>query len=77
MLVHLNNKRTPHDTAGVVYHILCKDCPKVYTVETGRRFGIREEERCKDVDLVREKKFTRARRKEPVEEYFAPVQSYH
>ena len=62
MLVHSKDKRTPHDTAGVVYQISCKDCPNVYTEETGRRFS-------KDVDSVGEKKFTRARRKESVEEY--------
>ena len=31
--------------------------------------GVREKEHCKDVDSVGKKKFTRARRKELVEEY--------
>ena len=73
MLVHLKDKRTPHNTAGVVYQIPCKDCPKVYTGETGRRFSVREKEHSKDVDSVREKKFTRARRKESVEKYHPSV----
>ena len=33
MLVNLKNKRTPHDTAGVVYQIPSKDYTKVYTGE--------------------------------------------
>ena len=69
MIVHRKNKRTPHGTAGVVDQIPCKDCLKVYTGETGRRCGIRKKEHRKDVDSIREKKYTRARRKESVEEY--------
>ena len=60
MLVHTKDKRTHHDTAGIVYPISCKDYVKVYTGETGRRFDIREKEHHKDVDSVRDKKFTRA-----------------
>ena len=51
------------DTSGVVYQMPCKDCPKVYTGETGRQFGIRKKEHRKDVDSVGNKKFTWARRK--------------
>ena len=69
MLVHPKDKRTPHDTEDVVYRIPCKDCPKVYTGETDRRYGIREKEHHKDVDSVGKKKYTRARRKESVDEY--------
>ena len=69
MLVYRKDKRTPHDTAGVVYQIPCKDCPKVYTGKTVRKYGIREKEHHKDVDSVREKKYTRARRKDSVKEY--------
>ena len=77
LLVHLKDKRTPHDTAGVVYQIPCKDCTKVYTGETGRRYGIREKEHRKDVDSVEDKRFTRARRKESVEEYHPSALTDH
>ena len=69
MLVYLLNQRTPHDTACIVYQIPCKDCPKVQTRETGRRYGIREREHHKDVDSVGDNKYTRTRRKESLEEY--------
>ena len=41
----------------------------MYRGEKGRRFGAREKEHHKDVDSVGEKKFTKERRKESVEEY--------
>ena len=41
----------------------------MYTGETGRRYSVREKEHLKDVNSVGEKKFTRARRNESVEEY--------
>ena len=37
MLVHLKDKRTPQENAGVVYQIPCKYCPGVYTGEMERR----------------------------------------
>ena len=77
MLVHQKDKKTPHDTAGVVYQISCLDCPKVYTGETGRRYSITEKEHRKDVDSVGEKKFTRARRKESVAEYHPSALTDH
>ncbi len=64
MLVHPKDKREPEETAGVVYQILCRDCPSVYTGETGRRYGARVKEHKKDVLSVSEKKFTRSQRKE-------------
>ena len=67
----------PHDTAGIVYQIPCKDCPEVYTGETGRRYSVREKEHCKDVDSVEEKKCTRSRRKESVEEYHPSALTGH
>ena len=45
-----------------------KDLP-MDTGETGRRYGVREKEHRKYVDSVGENKFTRARRKESVEDY--------
>ena len=77
MLVHPEDKRTPHDTAGVVYQISCMDCPKVYTGETGRRYSITKKEHRKDVDSVGKKKFTRARRKESVAEYHPSALTDH
>ena len=68
-LVHRKDKRTPHDISGIIYQIICKDCTKVYTGETGRRYGIRLKEHRKDVDSVEDKRFTRVRRKESLEEY--------
>ena len=56
---------------------LAKDSPNVYTGETGRRFGIIEKEHHKDVDSVGEKKFTRVRRKESVEEYHPSALTDH
>ena len=41
----------------------------MYTGETGRIYRVREKEHHKVMDSVGEKKFTRARRKESVEEY--------
>ena len=77
MLVHTKDKRTPHDTARVVYQIACKDCPKLYTEETSRRFSIREKAHHKDVDSIGDKKFTRARRKESLEEYHPSAPTDH
>ena len=62
-LVHPKDKRPPHDTAGVVYEIPCKDCDKVYVGETGRRFGVREREHKKDVEQLEGVKYTRSQRK--------------
>ena len=42
MLVHLKDKRMPHENSGVVYQVLCKDCKDIYTVETERRYRIEE-----------------------------------
>ncbi len=77
LLVHPKDKRKPHDTAGVVYQIPCKDCPKVYTGETGRRYGERVKEHITDVDSVKEKKFTRLRKKESESEYHPSAMTDH
>ena len=50
MLVHWKDKREVRDMAGVVYQILCKDCPKVYMGKTGRQFGTGEKEHKRDVN---------------------------
>ena len=44
LLVHPKDKRSPKETADVVYSIPCKDCDCVYVGETGRRLGMREKE---------------------------------
>ena len=49
MLVYPKDKWTSQESAKVVYKILCKYCPKVYTGETGRRFGAMEKYDKKDV----------------------------
>ena len=77
LLVHPKDKRAPQETAGVVYQVPCGDCPKVYTGETGRRYGVREKEHKKDVDSLRELKFTRARRKESETEFHQSALTDH
>ena len=68
MLVHLKDKRTPQENAGVVYQVPCKDCPSVYTGETERGYGVREKEHQRDVRSLEEVKFTQARTKDSVSE---------
>ena len=63
LLVHPKDKRTPQETAGVVYSIPCRDCEKVYVGETARKFGEREKEHKKDTTIVEDRKFTRTQRK--------------
>ena len=77
MLVHPKDKRAPQEQAGVVYQIPCKDCSKVYTGETGRRFGMREKEHRKDVNSVVDLKFTRSRKKDSTSEYHPSALTDH
>ena len=67
MLVHLKDKRTPQENAGVMYLIPCNDFPCVYTGETERSSGMREmreKEHQQDVRSLEEVKFTWARKKD-------------
>ena len=47
-----------------MYQIPCKDCPQIYTGETGRRFGVREKEHKSDVKTLEDKQYTRSRKKQ-------------
>ena len=47
----------------MVYSIPCKDCPKQYIGETGRKYSVREKEHQKDTAQLEGKKFTRAQKK--------------
>ena len=67
--VHPKDKRTPHDTASVVYQGL----PEGVHRRDRQEIRDREKDHRKDVDSVGENKFTRARRKESVEEYNPPT----
>ena len=62
ILVHPKDKTSPQENAGVVYQVPCKACPGVYTGETEKRYGVREEHK-RDVRSLEEVKFTRARKK--------------
>ena len=61
LLVHPKDKRSAQDAAGVVYSIPCKDCPKVYIGETGRKYGVKEKKHMKDVKQLEGVNYTRAR----------------
>ena len=60
-MVHPKDKRSAQDAAGVVYSIPCKDCPKVYIGETGRKYGVKEKKHMKDVKQLEGVNYTRAR----------------
>ena len=77
LLVHPKDKRSPQDTASVIYQIPCKDCTKVYTGETGRKYGIREKEHRKDVESIASQKFTRSRKKDSVSDYHPSALTDH
>ena len=49
-LVHPKDKRDITENAGVLYNIPCKQCPRVYIGETGRRLGVRLKEHRDDVE---------------------------
>ena len=49
LLVHPKDMRSPCDTVEIVYLIPCKQNLMVYVGETGRRYGVREQEYMKDV----------------------------
>ena len=63
-MVHPKNKCEVRDTAGMVYQIPCKDCPKIYTGVTRRKYGAQEKEHKGDMNTLDEVKFTRSRKKD-------------
>ena len=77
MLVHPKDKRTSQESERVVYKIPCKDCPNVYTCETGRRVGAREKEDRKDVASIMDKKYTRSITKDSVSELHSSALTDH
>ena len=68
LLVHPKDKQDINKTCGVIYDIQCKECKKSYIGETGRVFGTRLKEHQKDSKKVKQRKFTRAQRKESLTE---------
>ena len=69
LLVHPKDKRSAQDLARVVYSIPCKDCPKVYIGETGKRYGVREKEHMKDVKQLEGVNYTRTKKRESLTEH--------
>ena len=67
-LVHPKDKIEATKTCDCVYEIPCKNCKKSYIGETGRPFGVRLKEHLKESEKITERKFTRAVRKESVDE---------
>ena len=51
------------DTVEVVYQVSCKQCPKTYIGETGRKLGIRIKEHRDDVGQSDQSHYTRSQRK--------------
>ena len=68
ILVHPKDKRDDQETCDCVYEVPCKNCKQVYIGETGRPFGTRLEEHKKEAEKIAEKKYTRAARKDSVDE---------
>ena len=67
-LVHPKDKRETAQTCDCIYEISCKNCNKTYVGEIGRAFGTRLKEHMKDAEKVNSRRYTRASRKDSVEE---------
>ena len=68
LLVHPKDKIDQLQTCECVYEIPCKNCKKSCVGETGRAFGIGLNEHRKEAEQMASNKFTRATRKDSVEE---------
>ena len=66
LLVHPKDKIDALQTCDCVYEIPCQTCNKTYIGETGRKFETRLNEHRKDVEKVKDTKYTRAKRLESV-----------
>ena len=77
LLVHPKDKIDQLQTCECVYEIPCKNCKKSYVGETGRAFGIRLNEHRKEAEQMSSKKFTRATRKDSVEEMHKSATTDH
>ena len=62
-LVHPKDKRPLGDTVEAVYKISCKQCPKTYVGETGRKLSVRLKEHREDVEKASQAIYTRSQRK--------------
>ena len=60
-----------------VYEILCKNCNKSYVGETGRAFGKRLNEHKKEAKKIAIRKYTRATRKDSLDEIHKSAISAH
>ncbi|XP_072022566.1 uncharacterized protein [Amphiura filiformis] len=68
LLVHPKDKIDTLQTCDCVYEIPCLTCNKTYIGETGRKFQTRLNEHRKDVEKVKDIKYTRSKRQESVSE---------
>ncbi len=64
ILVHPKDKIETENKTGVVYKVVCKNCPRVYIGETGRKLGTRTKEHRTEVNELPSMSQTRAARKE-------------
>ena len=62
-LVRPKDKRPLMDTVEAVYKIPCKQCPKSYIGETGRKLSVRVKEHKEDVEKSSQANYTRSQRK--------------
>ena len=67
-LVHPKDKHETAQTCDCIYEIPCKNCNKTYVGETGKAFGTPLKEHMKDAEKVNRRRYTRASRKDSVEE---------
>ena len=58
------DKQSAQYSAREVCAIPCRDSPKVYIGETGRRYGVREKEDMTDVKQLEGVNYTRTRKRE-------------
>ena len=77
ILVHPKDKREAAKTCECIYEIPCKNCNKTYIGETGRAFGTRLEEHKSEAEKMAKKKFTRATRKDSLDETFKSAVTDH
>ena len=76
-LVRPKDKRPLMDTVEAVYKIPCKQCPKAYVGETGRKLGVRIKEHKEDVGKASQAVYTRSQRKASENTFHKSALSVH